>query len=105
MELIEGTVKVTLEDIGEGLCGEYNPDDPYDISLLRMDIETLDEEGYWTIVDDGSYCTLIPTETSAPVLEKLCRVIMDRVKDRVEEGLSIKKIGEELSWLCPEDVV
>ena len=32
MELVKDNIKVVLENIGEGLCGDYNPDDPDDIN-------------------------------------------------------------------------
>ena len=36
LEYEEGGVRVCWEDIGEGICGDYDPDDPDDIPLLRF---------------------------------------------------------------------
>lgn len=101
MELIRENVKVELEDIGEGISGDYNPDDPNDTPLLRFYVLRKDEDGEWQEYPDGSYCTQINAETTSEERQReILEVIMDRVFDEVSGGVSsIKKACEELSWL------
>jgi hypothetical protein len=98
-------VVVYLEDIGEGLSGEYDPSDPNDVELLRMTVcrggATVNED---EPVEDGSYCTGISAYASREELRRLCEIIMDRVHGPLTAGQSIKRICEELSWLSEEDL-
>jgi hypothetical protein len=52
-----GTITYEFVELGEGLAGEYDPADPHDIELLRLDV-----------CDDGdeieSLCTLLPVATT-----------------------------------------
>ena len=93
-ELIRGERRVSLSYIGEGYSGDYDPDDPEDAQLLRLDIAEL-IDGEWVTMDDGSYCTGIKLQTDAEVIADLLKGIMDEVAllERV------KKAGERLSWL------
>jgi len=97
-ELIDGDVKVEWSDIGEGLDGFYNPDDPDDVALLRFDVSRWDHFD-WEPVDDASYCTRVPVDTPKERLGELLRSIMDEVGDDVRAGISIKKKCEALSWI------
>jgi len=112
--LIEDKVKVIFEDIGEGWNGDYNPDDPDDVSLYRFDVfaheslkneyaeDSMIEDGYGFMLD-SSYCTQMPTNTPKPIMDMALKRIMEEVKDAVIDGYSIKKICEGLSWLSPSD--
>ena len=71
---MSSTYKVEFSDIGEGFNGDYNPDDPDDVSLLRLDIQVrpsheMAEPGYsscddgWVPMRRGSYCTNVPSST------------------------------------------
>jgi len=101
--LIRGDVRVEWERLGEGVCGDYNPDDPDDIELLRFDVSHKDSEtGEWLAVDDASYCTQVPVDTAPEVRQTLLRFIMDEVYEPVTDGHSIKKLCERLSWISPE---
>jgi len=42
-EMIRDNIMVEWVELGEGLCGDYNPDDPDDIELLRFDVSRLDD--------------------------------------------------------------
>ena len=73
IELIRGGRKGEWIDIGEGWSGDYNPDDPTDTPLLRFDVLELTKvEGLfsdspeleWEVLDDASYCTQMPADTS-----------------------------------------
>jgi hypothetical protein len=107
--IFDGKVKVTLEDIGEGYEGDYNPNDPTDVPLLRMDVmahksveNDYAEDGGddWKQMSDSSYCTFLPVNDAESAHAAL-KVIMDNVKEKVLAGQSIKKICERLSWLSP----
>lgn len=83
---------VELEDIGEGISGDYDPDDPTDVALLRFTVLRNGEP-----MDDASYCTNIPASTPENVQIELATFIMDEVY-----GLeNVKKLCERLSWIDP----
>ena len=90
-------ISVELEDIGEGLSGDYDPEDKDDIPLLRF---TVLEDG--EPVEDASYCTQVPTIISITEATKIMEAIMNEVHDPVVQGLSIKKMCEHLSWIDRE---
>lgn len=56
-------VVVELADIGEGLGGDFDPDDPEDVPLLRFTFLVQNLEGEWDAMDDCSYCTSIDART------------------------------------------
>ena len=87
-------VTVELEDIGEGISGDYDPNDKDDIPLLRFTV--------WkdhVQVDDASYCTQVPTTISVTEATKVLSTIMNEVFEPVIRGYSIKKMCERLSWI------
>lgn len=93
---------------GEGWSGDYDPEDPDDINLLRFDIyknlSPDSEEDYWETVEDASYCTRVPANATLENLTKLLYIIFkeyDNVLSSDPEA-SVKKLGESLSWIeCP----
>ena len=91
-ELTINDVTVALEDIGEGLSGDYDPNDKHDIPLLRFTVLKDDEP-----VDDASYCTQVPTNITVVEATKILGVIMNEVFEPVTQGHSIKKMCERLS--------
>lgn len=96
--LEKGTVSVEFSELGEGFFGEYNPRDCNDVELLRFYVqEFIDCE--WYDVDDSSYCTQLPVETTDEQRKKALQIIMDEVYEPVTQGKSIKKICEKLSWI------
>lgn len=105
MELIDGVVMVEWSDIGEGLSGDYDEEDPTDIPLLRFYVRQQAVEAceagatWWEDVEDASYCTNMPVGTPANVQRRALRHILQAVKADVEAGRSIKKKCERLSWI------
>lgn len=97
-ELIDGDVRVTWSELGEGYNGFYNPEDPEDNELLRFDVYRWDGID-WEPVDDASYCTRVTVDTPPERQTELLRQIMDVVKDDVLAGISIKRKCELLSWI------
>jgi hypothetical protein len=111
MSLIEGKVKVTLSYLEEGWNGDYNEDDPSDTPLFRMDVfahrslknENAEDDGKeWLWMNDSSYCTCIQainTPGYKEIATKCLNTIMRNVKVHVENGQSVKRVCEKLSWL------
>lgn len=111
MSIHDDVLRVDWYEAGEGLCGDYNPDNPEDQELLRFDVyikknpEPWDNpDDRWCEVEDASYCTLIPTNTSEEILEKALRYIFSEYRDVIKDNNypSVKKIGERLSWISPD---
>jgi hypothetical protein len=107
-ELIKDPIRVSWVELGEGLCEDYNPDDPNDVELLRFDVDWLESsseplvmggEKNWVAIDDASYCTQVPVLATPEERGKLLEIIMDWVYEPASQGYSIKKICERLSWI------
>lgn len=101
MEYIRGDIKIEFEHIGEGWSGDYDPDDPDDVRLLRFTVYKIDF-GEWSPIDDASYCTMLPVDTPKKSLHKALKLIMDIIYFDATTGHSIKKKSEALSWLSPD---
>jgi hypothetical protein len=103
-------IRVELVNIGEGYHGDYNPEDPLDENLLRFDVYYRNpEDSYpesWTEVDDASYCTRLSADLDEEILERAVKAIFNRYNaeaDNIIGGISVKKMGEELSWISEND--
>jgi hypothetical protein len=101
MEVRRDNLIVEWEDIGEGISGDYNPDDPDDVELLRFTVLEFHKQsefgGQWTERDDSSYCTLMPVDTPDEILRRAAELILDAA-----ESTESKRAMEELSWLSPK---
>ena len=97
--ITRGQVRVDFVDLYEGLEGDYDPDDPNDIHLLRFDVYKMDDDAKWVDVGDSSYCTQVPSGTSINKLYDILQIIMSEVYEPVCAGDSIKRICERLSWI------
>ena len=116
MSIEDDVIRVDLVNIGEGLSGDYDPEDPDDINLLRFDVYVKNpdaDEDYtdgWIEVEDASYCTQLAADLPEEVLEKAIRVIFKAYRDEISSyedylnGPSVKKLGEELSWISETSV-
>jgi len=101
VELIRNTIKVELEDIGEGWSGDYDPEDPEDEALLRFSV--LRRQGSdWESLDDASYCTRLRADLPEADQRKALEILMDQVYEPAKDGNSIKKLCERLSWIGPD---
>ena len=96
-ELTAQGVTVELEDIGEGLSGDYDPKDKDDVPLLRFTVLKGNEP-----VEDASYCTQVPTNITIVEATKILGAIMNEVFEPIMQGYSIKKMCERLSWIDRE---
>ena len=115
ISMVDDRVAVEFEWLGEGLSGDYQEDDLEDYPHLRFsvykikDIKDIDLDpnisfefgscDTWEQVDDASYCTTIPIDTSKDVLEYMLKILMIEFKEAVQNGHSVKKLGERMSWI------
>jgi len=102
-QLIRDNVMVEWSELGEAIDGDYNPDDPEDIELLRFDVSRL-VDGEWEAIDDASYCTQVPVSATPEQRADGLEWIMDDVFEGASQGYSIKKICERLSWISLESI-
>lgn len=114
--LIKDRIKIEWEDIGEGLNGEYNPEDNSDIPLLRfyisVNVAPTGYEDRWEDIEGGSYCTLFPTTADDLLKQKALRFIFDHIvdyihfthypHDPVEYTAGFKQVLERMSYITPE---
>ena len=100
---IDRAVKVEWVNCDEGIHGDYNPEDPDDINLLRFDVY-LARDGRWEAVDDASYCTNMPADTPKPILKRALLYLLREYSNVLNSDpeQSVKKMGEGLSWICPD---
>lgn len=105
-------LEVEFVDLGEGRDGEYNPNDPEDVPLLRFDVrvseyaaekyEVYGESSFndddWFIPDACSYCTGIPVDTPLEVQAELASQMAAVLWRTMLEDGSLKRASQELSW-------
>lgn len=99
--LTRGDLKVEWLNLGEGVNGDYDESDPNDVNLLRFDVSHL-VNGEWEPVDDASYCTQMPADTSEKILVQGLENIMGAVSAAVFAGEPVDDICARLSWMSPE---
>lgn len=93
-----GNVGVALENIGEGCDGDYNPDDPSDKPLLRLDFMMTDEDGSF-LESDGSGCTQVDARSSEYARQRFLRMAMAYAQKHVVNGdRSFKRLVGALTW-------
>lgn len=101
--LIKDTIMVELESIGEGYNGDYDPEDPEDVELMRFSIFRL-IDGKWEEIDNASYCTYIPASITSEQEDVILDYIMSQVYDLAVQWKSIKRACQRLSWLSDEQL-
>jgi hypothetical protein len=119
VQLQKDDVLIELESLGEGLNGFYNEDDPDDTPLLRFscyvkgrlraeylerpflltDRSPMADPHEWVQIEDGSYCTGLPENTSPELLRVVLAELMGRLKGPIE-GLNVKRAAEAASWIA-----
>lgn len=102
--LVRGDVAVEWEYIGEGWGGDYDEADPQDEPLLRFYVQRRTPDGEWADVEDASYCTQMPATATPAQRRRGLEILMERFYDDVVAGKSVKKLGEEMSWIGLDDV-
>ena len=101
MSLQNDWLRVDWYNADEGLCGDYDPDDPQDINILRFDVYRRGDDSAWEEVPDASYATQVPADTELDILERALRYIFKQYEDALKDDryASVKKLGEGLSWI------
>ena len=89
--------QVLFESIGEGYNGDYDPDDPKDIELLRFTVFEK-KDGEWEPIDDCSYCTLFPTNTPRNIRLAAAR----RRRNSVNDSLGLNLNG--FKWTAQSSI-
>ena len=99
---LEGpTFAVTLQWLGEGNDGDYNPNDPEDEPLLRFDTDRRIDGG-WEEVDAGRYCVHFRADITAEDAQLAAKYLLDRIE--IAGGSHPKRLCEQLSWTTMKDV-
>lgn len=95
-------VKVQWVNLNEGLNGDFNPNDPEDVNLLRFDVYQKTASG-WEPLDDGSYCCQMVANTPAMVLKYAAQYIYERLTDGAT-NLSLSQIMQECTYIHAETI-
>lgn len=104
-EAVLENVKVEWVELGEGLCGDYDPNNPEDIEFLRFDVYVL-RDNEWEWVNDASHCTRFPADATIQQRMRGLEILIKRFHEALHDDIdvSVKKLAEELSWISLEDV-
>lgn len=94
--IIRDNVRIDWVNLGEGHDGDYDPTDKYDENLLRFDVSRFDGK-YWEAIEDGSYCTQVPSATPPQVLIEHLKHFMSEIYDDVSAHGRAKRTCESLS--------
>ncbi|MBQ1735687.1 MAG: hypothetical protein II038_12615 [Lachnospiraceae bacterium] len=96
-------VCVEFVNLDEGLNGDFDPNDPEDVNLLRFDAYVYEDEN-WTGIEDASYCTLIPADTDPDILGRAAVHMAQKIAQAISDNTrSVKIVAGLLSWLSDED--
>lgn len=108
----DGLFRARWTDLGEGLSGEHDPDDPDDEPRLRVDVQVSDGDHYaaeedasiyeddsegWFTCHDGSICTDVNTDTVTPA--QRYRLLKSLLVDLQGHTGSVKGIMDSFSWV------
>lgn len=97
-----GDLIVTLTHIGEGYDGDYEPRNPADAPLYRVDLERF---GVAYETDGGSACTMIRAGQPGVDYPDLVRRIADYAYDRSVDGDSLRRVAAGVSWFTDTEQV
>lgn len=95
---------VSVEWLGEGEEGDFQPLEPRDQPLLRFDAQKNIGivDNVWEDLDNGSYCTQVPAYAPREILEAMPRYLVARLE--AEGGAYPKRLMEQLSWVTEKDI-
>ena len=97
--IIRNGVKIDWVNLDEGYDGDYDPENPDDVNLLRFDVSKFDtRSNEWTEVEDGSYCTQVPANANHATLRHILTSFMNEIYDDVVNVGKAKRTCEMLSW-------
>jgi len=106
LQFEKDNLRCDICNIGEGICGDFDPSNPLDVPLLRFYV--LKKKGNdWEEVEGASYCTELPADTPDETLRKAAQYILQQYESllRGDCEYSAKELGEKLSELSPESAV
>lgn len=98
-----GDFKACFVNLGEGICGDYDPEDPEDKNLLRIDVSIrrdllLSGKGYKMeekSSEDHSACTSITTRSPKEHLN----AVLEYVIESLEKGMNPEQLVDIISWM------
>jgi hypothetical protein len=90
---IPGKVRVTFQWIGEGMSGDYNPDDPKDIPVLRFDVEDL------SAPDPEETVFSYATAMSARLPKAVMKSVAQAFANALAADPNWKHVAEGLTWM------
>lgn len=99
-----GPIKVELTYIGEGYGGDYDPTDPDDAPLYRVDVtryrkQNAEDDGY------GTNCTLIAAVGATPAeYRTVVRRLAQYANRKFVSGNSLSSIAAGISWMGLNDL-
>lgn len=97
-------VRIVLQDINEGYNGDYNPEDPYDMPLLRFYGYLWDSKTqHWEDPGDCSYCTALPANLSREDGEIAVELLMQALGQKIIDGTHEAE-ARIMSWIGIEDI-
>jgi hypothetical protein len=92
----KGRLRVELTYIGEGYNGDYDPDDPEDAPLYRVDIT---RRGVDYETDGGSWCTCIVANDPNSDYKAIAKRIVEYAHMRRTTGpCTLDHIAQSVSW-------
>ena len=99
---------IEFSELGEGLDGKYNPEDPADCELLHLDVlipttttvhgEDISKEG-WLYAPNGSVCTSVKAESSVLVRERYLFHALSAITEAGLSEQSFKRVIKKLAWM------
>lgn len=99
--MLKNGFKARFVRLGEGFNGDYDEEDPEDKELLRLDIIRV-ENGEEFQDQDMSYCTSVPVDTPKKERRRLLKLAVKLMAKARDEGKSLKRQAETLSWMEPD---
>ena len=97
--IIRNNVRIDWVNLDEGFDGDYDPENPDDVNLLRFDVSIANLDNHsWEEVEDGSYCTQVPADTNTETLKRILVSFMDYIYDDIVSVQKAKRKCEQLSW-------
>ena len=93
---------IELEWIGEGIDGDYNPSNPNDIPLLRVNVQRRTNDGDWEDLNDGSYCTQFSATSNSENANAIATYLLYKVEQEI--SAHPKRFLESLSSVSFDEV-
>lgn len=107
VEFLERPFRLRWVRLGEGLWGEYNPEDPDDVELLRFELMKPDGQQGWEYVKNGGYCTQFKVASPRVVQRAGLWVLAEKLGEDLIDDRQVRRTFEEASHIhhCDKPVV